>query len=353
MTGAGAAPGVPRARPRAVLRDPARGRFPAPVTAPPAKQLRRAVRSALIRSAVRLASLLPLPGALALGALLGRLGWAVARRTRRLALSHLALALPELPEEARRAVARASFLHLARAAMEAVAARHIDPMLERYVTFAGDGERMLQEARAAGKGAVVVTGHLGNWELFARRIGRAVGPAVTIARPSWDSRIDEMVAAFRQQAGVTTIWRREDKASGRAILKAFRQGMVFGILIDQDTGVEGVFVPFFGRLAWTPRGAADLALRFGVPVFVAWTRRRGPGWKDGYVLEVEKVAYDPDPPDREAEVASVTARCTARLEAAIRRSPAEWVWMHERWKRRPPAEVEASSVPKTRELSDR
>ncbi len=318
--------------------------------APPGKRLRRAVRSALIRAVVRLASLLPLGAALALGDLLGRLGWALAGRTRRLALRHLAQALPDLPEAERRAVARATFLHIARAAMEAVAVRRIDPRLEDYVAIAGDGERILRAAHAAGKGFVLVTGHLGNWELLARRIARATGPSVTIARRSWDARIDAMVADFRQRGGVATLW-REDRSTGRAILKAFRQGMGFGILIDQDTSVEGVFVPFFGRLAWTPRGAADLALRFRSPVFVAWTRRRGPARGAGYLLEVEPLAYDPDPADREAEVVAITARCTARLEAAIRRSPGEWVWMHERWKRRPSGEADASSVPKTRALS--
>lgn len=317
---------------------------------PPGKRLRRALRSAAIRAAVRLASLLPLGWALALGDLLGRIGWVLARRTRRLAIAHLALALPELSGAERRAVARASFLHVGRAAAEAVAARRIDPRLEAYVGIAGDGERLLREARAAGKGVVLVTGHLGNWELFARRFVRVTGPAATIARPSWDARIDAMVAAFRRSGGVTTLWRGH-ASTGRALLKAFRQGVPVGFLIDQDTDVEGVFVPFFGRLAWTPRGPADLALRFGAPVFVAWTRRRGPGRGEGYLLEIEPVAYDPDPPDREAEVVALTARCTARLEAAIRRAPGEWVWMHERWKRRPPGEGDASSVPKSRELS--
>lgn len=319
---------------------------------PLGKRLRRGLRSALIRGAVRLASLLPLGAALALGDLLGRLGWAFGGKTRRLALSHLSLALPDLSRDQRRAVARASFLHIARAAMEAVAVRRIDPVLERYVTFAGDGERLLREARAGGKGVVLVTGHLGNWELFARRFVRVTGPAATIARPSWDARIDAMMAAFRQSGGVTTLWRGH-ASTGRALLKAFRQGVPVGFLVDQDTDVEGVFVPFFGRLAWTPRGPADLALRFQCPVFVAWTRRRGPSRGDGYVLEIQPVAYRPDPPDLEAEVVALTTRYTALLEDAIRRSPGEWVWMHERWKRRPPGEGNASSVPKTRELSDK
>jgi KDO2-lipid IV(A) lauroyltransferase len=100
--------------------------------------------------------------------------------------------------------------------------------------------------------------------------------------------------------------------------------------------VQSVFVPFFGHPAATPRAAADLALRFGCPVVVGWSHRRGPHPGDGYVLWVEKVEYDPAPADREAEVLRITAHCTARLEAAIRQAPAEWVWMHRRWKSKPP-----------------
>lgn len=320
---------------------------------PLGKRLRRSTRSAVIRAAVRLASHLSLGAALRLGGALGRLAWTFAGRTRRLALGHLALAFPEMAEPERRRTARASFLHLARAAMEAVAIGRIDPRLEEYVRFAGESERLLREARGAGRGFVLVTGHLGSWELLARRIARAVGPSVVIARRSWDRKIDDMVAAFRASGEVATLF-REDASTGRSLLRAFRQGVPLGVLIDQDTDVEGVFVPFFGRPAFTPRGAADLALRFGSPVFVAWSHRRAPP-EEGYWLEVEPVAYHPEPADREAEVVRLTARCTEVLEAAIRRRPEEWVWMHQRWKRQPPGPgsggAGASSVPKSRDLS--
>jgi KDO2-lipid IV(A) lauroyltransferase len=116
--------------------------------------------------------------------------------------------------------------------------------------------------------------------------------------------------------------------------------------------VQSVFVPFFGRLAATPRAAADFALRFGTPVFVVTCHRRGPRRGDGHRLELTEVAYDPQPPDREAEVVRITAACTAVQEAAIRRHPDEWVWMHARWKTRPAAEVgEAITVPKSLGLS--
>jgi KDO2-lipid IV(A) lauroyltransferase len=89
-------------------------------------------------------------------------------------------------------------------------------------------------------------------------------------------------------------------------------------------------------------------------VVVGWCRRRGPGPDDGHEIEVVEVPCDPDAADREAEVVRLTAACSRELEAAIRRSPSEWVWMHERWKTRPPDQIaatKASAVPKTAELS--
>lgn len=295
--------------------------------------MRRAARSSLVRAAVHLASWLPLPVALWFGSLAGSLAWFLLAGERRLALEHLALAFPELPEEERRRIGRGSFVHLAQAAMEAVAVRRIDPRLAEYVELSPAGERLMKEAMAAGRGFVFVTGHVGNWELLARRIARAGIPPVVIARRAWDEKVDALIASFRASGGVPTLW-REDAGSARALLRAMRDGKALGILIDQDTQVQGVFVPFFGRPAFTPRAAADLALRFRAPVFVGWSRRRGQAGQ-GYHLELEPVPYDPDAPDQESEAVRITAACTARLERVIRESPAEWVWMHRRWKTQP------------------
>jgi KDO2-lipid IV(A) lauroyltransferase len=95
-------------------------------------------------------------------------------------------------------------------------------------------------------------------------------------------------------------------------------------------------VPFFGRLAATPRGAADLALRFGAAVLVVTGHRRGPNRGDGHRLDVVEVPYDSSPLDIEAEVARLTEACTQIQEKAIRLHPAEWVWMHQRWRTCPP-----------------
>ena len=302
---------------------------------PWAKRTRRTLRIWAIRLGLWLGAVLPFRLVWAVGGLIGRVAWWVGRSDRELALAHLAFAFPEKPDEERRAIARATFLHYGHGAAEAAQMPRIDRRLERYIGFAGDGEAMLRGASQAGKGFIFVTGHLGSWELLARRIVRAGVPAIVIAARSWDRRLDDMVEAFRLRGGVPTLF-REDPGGGRKLLKSLREGMALGILIDQDTKVQSVFVPFFGHLASTPRAAADLALRFGCPVFVGWSRRRGPKAGDGYVLEVEPVPYDPAPADKDAEALRITAHCTARMEQAIRVAPEQWVWMHRRWKTKPP-----------------
>ena len=314
------------------------------------KRVKRAVRSWLLRAVFRMVGLLPLRPALSLGSAIAAVGWAFAGRTRRLALASLAVAFPELSEEERRRIARRCFRHLGWALMEVATARGWDRDLERYVTFADAGDEMLRGLLARGKGLVFVTGHVGNWELLARRCARAGIPNATIAKAGDDPKMNELAARFRAEGGTTTLW-REDAGTGRAIIRTLREGKALGILIDQDTKVQGIFVPFFGRLAWTPRAPGDLALRFGAPVIVCTSRRRGDRPGDGHVLEVVEVPYDPAPADREAEVGRIVAACSAILESAMRRSPAEWVWMHERWKTRPGPEPVASAMPKSREVS--
>lgn len=314
------------------------------------KRLKRSIRSVLVRGLLALVSVLPLGPALRLGGAIGVLAYHVARKTRRLALEHLAVAFPEKAEVEREAICRAMFVHLGRSALELTSIRSYDARLEEYVAL--PQAALLAEVMARGKGLMFVTGHLGNWELLARRIARAGVPNAAIAKSGGDPRLNRLAERLRAEGGVTTLW-REDADTGRAIIRTFRQGKALGLLIDQDTNVQGVFAPFFGRPAYTPRAAADLALRFRAPVVVATVHRRGPNPGDGHELELTEVAYDPDPPDREAEVVRLTAACNALLEDAIRRHPAEWVWMHARWKRRPPPSdaPQANAMPKSVELS--
>ena len=262
------------------------------------------------------------------------LGWRLAGRTRRRMLAHLAMAFPLLTPAEREVLGRNSLRHLAWLVAEMLAVRSYDAALESYVTFAPGAEARLREVMAAGRGLVMVSGHVGHWELLARRLVRADIPCATVARSGTSPVLHSLLARFRAE-GKFEVLLRDEPRTARAIIRCLRQGKLLGLLIDQDTAVQGVFVPFFGRLAWTPRAAGDLALRFRAPVAVIWSRRRGPRAGDGHELAIEVVPYDADAPDREAESVRITATCTAILEAAIRARPEEWVWMHERWKTRP------------------
>jgi len=301
------------------------------------KRARRAARAAVIVASVRLLSRVPLEVALALGAVLGRAAWWLSPGARRDMRASLEVAFPELSPGERDGIARRSLVNLGRTMAEVVTLPRWLDRLEAYVEVEPETLARVAAARANGRGVVLVFGHIGNWELTCR-LSPVLQPNGAIAKRSWHPRLDALAEELRLRTGVQTLW-RDDRDTGRRMLRLLRDGGTLGVLVDQDIrGVQNVFVPFFGRLAATPRGAADLALRFGASVLVLTCHRRPGG---GHRLEVAEVACDPSAPDREAEVVRVTAACAALQEAAIRRHPDEWVWMHQRWKTRPPGEAAA------------
>jgi KDO2-lipid IV(A) lauroyltransferase len=166
-------------------------------------------------------------------------------------------------------------------------------------------------------------------------VAKVGAPVSAIAKRGGDARLMGLIEGWRQDGAVTTLW-REDASTARAMLRVFKENRVLGLLVDQDTTIQGVWVPFFGRPAWSARAPADLALRTGAPILVGTSHRKGERPGAGFLFEVTEVPYDPKPADKEAEVIRITAACQALLEDAIRRHPADWVWMHERWKTQPP-----------------
>jgi KDO2-lipid IV(A) lauroyltransferase len=302
------------------------------MTVPLRKRVRRSIRSIVLAALLRLIALIPLGPAVRLGAFLGGLGYRLLGQTRRLALRHLEQAFPEKAEAERQEIARRMFVHLGMSAMEVTSIRSYADRIERYMDI---DPAPLQAALAQGKGIVFVTGHLGNWELMARAVAKVGAPVSAVAKRGGDARLMGLIEGWRQDGAVTTLW-REDASTARALLRVFKENRVLGLLCDQDTSVQGVWVPFFGRPAWSPRAPADLALRTGAPILVGTSHRKGERPGDGLRFEMTEITYDPKPADKEAEVLRITAACQAVLEDAIRRHPADWVWMHERWKTQPP-----------------
>ncbi|HME92299.1 MAG TPA: lipid A biosynthesis acyltransferase [Myxococcaceae bacterium] len=296
-----------------------------------AKQLKRFLRYWAIRSSLSLLGLIPAKRAGRLGEAFGALAFALAGSERRKALEAIATAFPQLSEAARLDLARRCFRHLGRCAFEMACFREIDRAVESWVDWPQQEQELFRQAAARGRGVVLVTGHVGNWELLGRRIAReGIAPFLAVAKEATDGRLTELVDGFRARAGVESIWRGQE-GSAKRLLRALRSGHILTLLIDQDTRVQSVFVPFFGQPAATPRAAADLALRTGASVVVGFCQRDGGG---RYHLSTEELKLDLSG-DRESDATAVTAALTARIEAAIRRAPEQWVWMHRRWKTRP------------------
>lgn len=298
--------------------------------------LTRAVVRGLFRAAAGLFRRLPWPVAGALGAGLGRVGYYLLATERRRALDHLALAFgSERPVPERRRIARACFTHFGRAAAETLTLAALPP--ERVIGLVNrDALERLRGLVDQGRGLIYVTAHFGNWEVLAAAIG-AYGIRLTVvAAPIYDGVIGRWVETARARLGIATLDRGASDAA-RRLLTALKRKEMIGMLIDQDTRVEGVFVPFFGRPAHTPAGPAALALRLAVPVVVGFAARRPDG---GYQIEFEGPLTLARSGDAAADVAAATAAFTARIEARIRRAPEQWVWMHRRWKTKTAAAAE-------------
>lgn len=274
------------------------------------------------------------------GGWLGAAAWAVLPAARRRAEAHLALALPELGVRERADIVARSFVNLGRSAFEILMlSRRSRTSVERWCTI--EGEDRLKAAFAAGRGVIFLTGHCGNWELMAALVTRRGHPASVVATPVYDPRLEARLVNARARQGLQTISRGSPSAA-RQLLSCLRRNAILGMLIDQDTDVEGVFVPFFGRPAHTPSGAAALALKTGAPVLFGFIAREGATRHRLVItgpIELTRTG------DHTADVSRNTACFTLEIERHIRAHPDEWVWIHDRWKRRQAGGGEPMPVP--------
>lgn len=305
---------------------------PSPTNRPPlAKRIKRGIRFQLIRALLAAVQLVPFALALPLGRAFGAAAYHLFGRDRRLALEHLAFAFPEKSPQEHEAIAKGMFRSLGEMGMELAQIRKVDRRLLEYVEVPPEAQAMILGA-AKGNGAITVTGHIGNWELLFRRFVRGGWSAYAVGKEQADPRVTALIEKLRGEG--KTIWRGAD-GSTRKLLRAFRENALLAMLIDQDTNVQGVFVPFFGKAAWTPRAAADLALRTGAGVVAVFIHRKPTG---GHLVTAREVVFEATG-DKDADAVALTAAMTAAIEADVREYPHEWVWMHRRWKTRPPEEA--------------
>ena len=267
----------------------------------------------LMRLGFAAARILPLRGLLRLlGCLAPLIFVSPARRAR----AQLTAVLPEVDSVT---ITRRMFVHFAESLWEL-------SRLHRSVPKLDDAARRgLDDTLAEGKGAVLISGHIGNWEILGQAIAAAGYPIATIAKPSYDPRITRWLQKWRTARGLRIVWRDETN-SGKSILSVLRRNGLMAFLIDQNTRTGGDYLPFFGRPAFTPTTPAAIALRTGAPVIFCWHHRR----QKLHKFSFNRVQYTPSG-DSKIDTLALTALLNDRLESAIRTVPEQWVWLHSRW----------------------
>lgn len=280
-----------------------------------------------VRLIAFLARRLPLETSLALGRALGRAGHFFSRR-RSVAYTHLKAAFPHSAPWERKQWARELFEHLGMSGVEIMRVPVLsESEINRYV--ANQGYENYLRLRQSGKGLILLTAHVGNWELSQIAEGLRGRPMTVLARRQKHKQLDRLLSSFRQYYGSRAVGK---EGSGiRDLIRTLRQGGSVGVLGDQSGGKNGIWVRFFGRLTTAPRGPMALALRLGVPVLpVFMVRRRGP-YHDLYfrpeALELVRTG------DYEKDLQVNTQRYIEILEATLARYPSQWLWGHKRWKR--------------------
>jgi Kdo2-lipid IVA lauroyltransferase/acyltransferase len=270
---------------------------------------------------------LPLSAANAVARTAARLLDRVAPRLRRVALTNLGFAFPGLDAAEQRKIAGGVFESIARILV--ALARF--PTLDRgnisdWIGY--EGLENYQAAKREGRGVLIATAHLGNWELSAFAHALMTEPMYVMVRPLDNPLIDRLVERRRTLSGNHLIDKRD---AARAVMKALRGNGEVGILIDQNTSAsEGVFIDFFGRRACAGAGFVKLAHRARAPVipgFALWDSE-----KKRYVLRFYPRL------EMTGDILADTQRLHSAIEEVIRQHPDQWMWIHRRWKTRPPGE---------------
>lgn len=244
---------------------------------------------------------------------------------------HLGLAFGDtLSRTQRKLIARDFFVGTAGNVVDVMRLRrHYHREIKPLVSV--EGLDRLDAAYRRGKGLIGITGHLGNFELLAAHIAALGYPVAVIGRELYDRRLNNLLIGNREAMGITNMATTD---SPRRLLNWLRSGKVLGVLMDTDSfRVRGMFVPMFGRPARTPVGQSMLALRTGaavVPIVCVRTPT------NRYEIIIRPEVHIDSSGDFESDVFNLTLACNRELEVMISEFPSQWIWLHNRWRTKPP-----------------
>ncbi len=292
------------------------------------QDFRRYVRFCLARAVVPALRLVPPRAGMALGRAAGRLGYLFSRRHYRYAFDNLRRAYPEKTPEQLRALLRETFEQTGMTAMETLRLTRPGPHPEFVISM--EGEEHVRGALDKGKGVVMLTGHIGNWELLAWNLVQRGYRGAVIAKKIKSPAVDAWIVNVRRRNGVETLYR---EGALRQSLRFLRNGGIIGLLPDQDIRkIPGIFVDFFGLPTYTPTGPVLIAKASGAPIVPIFMLRTAPlHFRLVAFPEIDLLRHE----DRDTELRLNTQRWTRIIEDCVREHPAQWAWFHRRWKTRP------------------
>ncbi|MFL6468498.1 MAG: lysophospholipid acyltransferase family protein [Pyrinomonadaceae bacterium] len=281
---------------------------------------------------------LPKRAALGLGIGIVRLTFLILGSRLRSGLRSLEIAFPEMDAGTRKRILRASVESIGRTTVEFAKFQPASAEDSRSVIeidFDAEEFQAYKKAKAEGRGVLMPTAHIGNWELLLSGFALQYEPIYFMARELDNPLIDKMFADIREGFGSRQFYKSD---SAKEVLKALKRGKSVGLLPDVNVDLrEGIFVPFFGHQASTTAGVARLAIHANaliLPMFAIWDKV-----KDKYIVHYGTPIEPTGSADREAEVYSITAALTAEIEKIVRQYPEQWLWIHRRWKTRPPGDA--------------
>jgi Kdo2-lipid IVA lauroyltransferase/acyltransferase len=294
---------------------------------------------AAVRSLLGFLAVLPEKAAVSVSTFVAMTAYYLLGSLRRVAMINLHIAFPELSEPEHKRLAKGAFKNLGRvlgamshfpAATRASLAKTIEFQIDP------DVYAEYESLKAEGRGVIIVSPHLGNWEVLVYGWSALQEPISYLARPLDNPKIEALTVSLRTKFGN---WPINKTNSVSPAMKILREGGILGILADVNAHPkEGVFVPFFGVPACTSSGVALLAMRTNaaiIPMCGAWDEE-----KQHYVGVHGRIIYASNTGDRHRDVAETTAQFTAEVEKLIRKYPDQWLWIHKRWRSRPPGEPE-------------
>jgi len=328
-----------RLLPRHLLSSPFRARTPAPPKAERKKKERNDLVDRLQYVALRLVSItmhcFPIRANLDTAAFVGDFIYAFYRRGRERAVGNLRRSFPEYTHARCQAMARESMRQMVMLFTEVLFTTRLIHLntWTRYVQME-DFREVLELLIRRERGVILLTGHYGNWEILGYVLATLGFETTSIARPLDNPYVNHWLLGVRERQGQRII---DKKGATTEVAPLLASGGTVGFIADQNAGKKGVFVDFFGRKASTYKSIGLLAMEYQVPVVIGYARRIGRNFR--FLVGAQDIIYPADWKDQDDPLRYITQRYSRGIEDFVRADPAQYLWIHRRWKSRPRGEA--------------